>query len=201
MTARQFALLDSVELCGGLHEQLCVQLRASLRSVRKEAHERLADGDCVPRVRHLEQLSERRCLQLGIVGAQLQLRKSQVLLAFQEILQPLAWWMKLEAVARVRRDERPAPAVLLHPQVAKLGARERCDEVILVEGEAEMVDPRQLPLSRLDDYVHRTTLQLGQAQLEAEPVELVPAVPRLEGGRVLVDPSMAGNEVEAELPR
>ena len=88
--------------------------------------------------------------------------------------------MQLEAVAGSRRHERPPAAVFLHAQLTQLGTRERRDEIVLVEREAEVVDPRQLPLARLDDDVHRAALELGQAQLEAQLVELLPAVAGLE---------------------
>jgi hypothetical protein len=50
--------------------------------------------------------------------------------------------MELEAVARVRRDERAPAAVLLDAQLAYLGACQSRDEVVLVQREAEVVDPR-----------------------------------------------------------
>ena len=80
-----------------------------------------------------------------------------------------------------------------------LGTRECRDEVVLVECEAEMVDPRQLPLAGLDDDVHRAALELRQAQLEAQLVELFPAVAGLERARVLVDSAVPGDQVESEL--
>src|SRR2546421_221697 len=117
----------------------------------------------------------------------------------EEVVEPLARWVQLQAVARVRRHERTPAAVLLHAQLAQLGARERCDEIIFVECESEVIESRQLPLSRLDDDVHGSPLQLRQPQLEADPVELLPAVPRLEGGRLVLDPAVPGDEAEAEL--
>jgi hypothetical protein len=71
--------------------------------------------------------------------------------------------------------------VLLHAQLAHLRAGERRDEIVLVEREAEMVDAGKLPLARLDDDVDGAALELRQAQLEAHAVEVVPAVPGLEG--------------------
>src|SRR6476659_4461940 len=62
-----------------------------------------------------------------------------------------------------------------------------------------MVEPRQLPLARLDDHVDGAALQLAESQLEPELVELLPAVARLEGGRVLVDPPVPCDEREPEL--
>ena len=62
-----------------------------------------------------------------------------------------------------------------------------------------MVDPRQLPLARLDDDVDRAALELRQPQLEAELVELLPRDARLERLVVLADPAVPRDEVEAEL--
>src|SRR5436189_126557 len=81
----------------------------------------------------------------------------------------------------------PSPSVLLHAQLANLRTRERRDEVVLVEREAEMVHAGKLPLARLDDDVDRAALELRQPQLEPHAVEVVPAVARLEGRRVLAD--------------
>src|SRR5207245_9616477 len=117
----------------------------------------------------------------------------------QPLVQPLARRVQLEPVARIRRDERAPATVLLHAQLARLRARQGGDELLLVESEAEVVDARQLPLPRLDDHVDGAALQLGQAQLEAQLVQILPPVSRLERGDVLADPAVASNEVEAEL--
>src|SRR5438067_7489178 len=130
----------------------------------------------------------------------MELREPQIGLALEEVVQPLARRVQLQPVARVRRDERPAAAVLLDPELPCLRARKRADELVLVEREAEMVDARQLPLARLDDDVDRTPLELRQAELEAHAVELLPAVAGLEGGDLLADPAVPGDEIEAELP-
>src|SRR2546421_9518723 len=98
----------------------------------------------------------------------------------QELVEPLARRMKLQPVARVRGDERATSTVLLHPQVPHFGPCERRDEVVLVQREPEVVDARQLPLAGLDDDVHGPALELGQTELEAHPVEVLPAVPGLE---------------------
>ena len=119
-------------------------------------------------------------LQLRIVGAQVQLRELQLRRAGEQVVEPVAWWMELEPVARVRRDEGPPSAVLLHAQLAHLRARQGGDEVVLVEGETEVVDARQLPLSGLHDDVDGAALELGEPELEAHSVEVVPAVARLE---------------------
>ena len=107
--------------------------------------------------------------------------------------------MKLEPVARVRRHERPPAAVLLHAQRRQLRAGERALELVLVEREAEMVDARKRPLPRLHDDVHRAELELGQAKLEAELVQLGPRDSGLVRLQVLSDAPVARDEVEAEL--
>ena len=66
-------------------------------------------------------------------------------------------------VARVRRDERPPAAVLLHAQVPLRRPREHLLELVLVERDAEVVDPRQPPVPRLDDDVDRAALELASA--------------------------------------
>ena len=56
--------------------------------------------------------------------------------------------------------------------------REHRLELVLVEREPEVVDARHRPLARLDDDVHRAALELGEPQLEARRVELLPRRPR-----------------------
>src|SRR3954447_6867911 len=62
-----------------------------------------------------------------------------------------------------------------------------------------MVDARQLPLSRLDDDVDRPPLELGEAQLEASCVEVIPRVAGLVRDGLLPDAPVASDEVEPEL--
>ena len=108
--------------------------------------------------------------------------------------------MELQPVARVRRDERAPAAVLLHAQVALLRARESCDEVVLVEREPEVVDARQLPLSRLHDDVDGAALQLGQPQLEPHRGRGRPSrSPASNEVVLLADAAVPGDELEAEL--
>ena len=57
-------------------------------------------------------------LELGIVRAQLQLGQRQLRLALEKVVEPLAGRVQLEAVTRIRRDERSPPAVLLDAQLA-----------------------------------------------------------------------------------
>src|SRR5206468_8751780 len=57
-----------------------------------------------------------------------------------------------------------------------------------------------LPLGRLDDDVDGAELELRHAQLEAHRVQLRPRDPRFVRGQVLADPTVARDEVEAELP-
>src|SRR5688572_5454897 len=107
--------------------------------------------------------------------------------------------MELEAVARVRGHERAPTAVLLHAQLANLRACQRRNEIVLVEHKPQMVDAWQLPLAGLDDDVDRAALQLREPELEAHPVEVIPAVARLEGRRLLPDAPMTRDERETEL--
>jgi hypothetical protein len=89
--------------------------------------------------------------------------------------------------------------VVLHPELELLGALERLVELVLVEGDADVVDARKLPLPGLDDDVHAAALELREPELEAAPVELLPRDARLERGQVLGDPAVAGDQVETEL--
>src|SRR6266567_6082494 len=107
--------------------------------------------------------------------------------------------MQLQSVARIRRHERTPAAVLLHAQLAQLGACERRDEIVLVERESEVIESGQLPLPGLDDHVHGAPLQFRQPQLEAGAIELIPAVSGLEGSRLVLDPTVPGDQAEAEL--
>src|SRR5207302_9662083 len=88
---------------------------------------------------------------------------------------------------------------ILDPQVSHLRARERGDEVVLVERKAQVVDAGEIPLPRLDDDVDGAALELRQAELEADLVELLPAVPGLERGELLADPAVSRDQAEAEL--
>ena len=58
-----------------------------------------------------------------------------------------------------------------------------------------------VPLPGLDDDVDRAALELGEAQLEAEPVELLPGDARLVARVLVADAPVAGDELEAELAR
>ena len=62
-----------------------------------------------------------------------------------------------------------------------------------------MVDARKRPLAGLDDHVDSAALELGESELEAEPVELLPRGALLERGRLLADPSVPRDELEGEL--
>jgi putative membrane protein len=108
--------------------------------------------------------------------------------------------MKLQPVARVRGDEGPATAVLLDAQLLLHRPIEGRDEAVLVEREPQVVDAGEIPLTGLHDDVDRAALQLGQPQLEAATVEIVPGVAGLERNQVVPHPPVAGDELEAELP-
>ena len=107
--------------------------------------------------------------------------------------------MHLEPVARVRGDERAPAAVLLDAQVPLRRPPEHRLEVVLVERDAEVVDARDPPVTRLHDDVDRAALELRQPELEAVVVELLPRHARLDRHVLVADPAVAGDEVEAEL--
>src|SRR5438132_14271955 len=129
----------------------------------------------------------------------MQLCEAKLVVLAEQLVQPLARRVQLEPIAGVRRHEGPPPAVLLDPKLANLCPRERLDELVLVQREAEVVDTRQLPLSGLDDDVDGAAFQLGQPKLEPQAVELVPAVAGLERCDLLPDSPVAPDQVEAEL--
>ena len=134
-----------------------------------------------------------------VVGQQVELAEPEVGLASKQFVEPVARRVHLEPKAAVRRDERPAPSVILHPKLELRGAVERGLEVVLVERQPEMVDARQLPLAGLHDDVHAAALELGETQLEPDPVELLPGGAGLERRQVVRDPPVARDQVEAEL--
>ena len=117
----------------------------------------------------------------------------------EQLLEPVARRVELDAVAGARRDERAPAAVLLHAQLELVGARERRGEVVLLERDADVVDARQVPLPRLHDDVDGAALELGQPELEAELVELVPGDARLVARVLLADAAVARDELEPEL--
>src|SRR5438477_3362679 len=182
-----------------LNEQLAEELGPSLRPAADEPDHRVADLDVGPVSFDVENLRERLGLARRIVRFQVQLRQPQLVALGEELLDPLARRMELEPVAGIGGDERAPAAVLLHPQVALLGALEGPVELVLVEHEPEVVDTRRRTLPRLDDDVHGAIIELDQPELEAHRVELAPGDPRLVGREVLADPAVARDEVEREL--
>ena len=114
-----------------------------------------------------------------ILGLEVELGEPELVLLREELVDPVARRVDLEPVPGVRRDERPPARVLLDAEIEALRAVERRLELVVVEHEAEVVDARHRPLARLDDDVDRSLLELGQAQLEAFRVELLPRHARL----------------------
>src|SRR5439155_11086108 len=183
----------------GLQQALGVQLGSPLRAARDEADGGDADPYSVGFGLEAEQLRQGRRLQRGVVGAQAQLQQAQLAGLLEELVEPVARRMDLDAEARAGRDERPPSVPLLHPEAEPTGALQHRLEPPLVERDAEMIDPRRLPCAGLEDDVDGASLELRQPVLEAEPVELLPGRPRLERGAVLADPSEARDEGEPEL--
>src|SRR5882757_8016965 len=182
-----------------LDEQLRVQLRAALRAPRYEAHERLADLDVGAELCALEYLGQCARLRFRIVRLQVQLRQAQPVALLEQVVDPVARRVQLEPVPRVRRDERPSAAVLLHAQLGLVRARESPLELLLVEREPEMVDARQRPLARLHDDVDGAELELREPELEPDLIELRPRHAGFVGREVNADPPVPRDQVEAEL--
>src|SRR5579864_3176698 len=103
-------------LGGDLDEHLRLQLRPALWAARREADERLADLDLGADALAAEYVRERVRLAEGVVGLEMDLRESEAVSLADEVVDPVARRVQLEAVARVRGDERAAAAVLLHAQ-------------------------------------------------------------------------------------
>src|SRR6266404_5685969 len=183
-----------------LDEHLRFELGPSLRPAGREADEGLADLDVRTDALAVEEVRERVRLALRVVRLQVQLGEAQPVGRAEQLGDPVARRMELEAVARVRGDERAAAAVLLHAQPRLLGARERAIELVVVEREAEMVDAWQRPLPGLHDDVHGAQLELRQPELEPDRVQLRPRDAGRVRLQVLADAPMARDEVEAELP-
>src|SRR5690242_1804649 len=102
-----------------------MELRPALRAARYEADERVADLDVRADPLAVEQVGERLRLPLRVVGLQVQLRELQPVALVEQLVDPVAGRVQFESVARVRRDEGPPPAVLLHPQLRVVGPLER----------------------------------------------------------------------------
>src|SRR4051794_735516 len=180
-------------------EALRLELRPALRPAWKEADERVADLHLGVVHRDVEELCERERLRFGVVREEVELAQAEVVRLGQQLVQPFPRRVDLQAVTRVRGDERAPPSVLLHAEVLRLRAREDGEELLLVEREAEVVDARELPLARLDDDVDRPALELREAELEPAAVEMLPREAGLVGDRLLADAPVAGDQVEAEL--
>ena len=107
--------------------------------------------------------------------------------------------MDLEPVARLGGDERPLPRVVLDLEAEVGGALEGLGEAVVVEGDADVVDARVLPVARLEDDVDRSPRELDQAETKTDRVELLPRRPGLEPLGGLAPPAVAAEEAEAEL--
>src|SRR5690348_509897 len=182
-----------------LDEHLRFQLGPPLRAAGREADERLADLDLRADPLAVEQLRDRLRLPLGVVRLQVELGETEAVRLAEQLVDPVAGRMQLEPVARVRRHEGAPPTVLLHPELGLLGTAERALELVVVEGETEVVDAGQRPLSRLHDDVDGAELELREAELEPGFVQLGPRHPRLERLEVLADAAVPRDEVESEL--
>src|SRR5262249_28109466 len=79
-------------------------------------------------------------------------------------------------------------------------AREHLVELLVVEREPDVVDPWDAPVARLHDDVHRAALELREAELEPEPVELLPRDAGLVRQLAVADPPVPRDEPEPELP-
>src|SRR3954463_10321495 len=147
-----------------LREQLAVKLRPSRRAFADEADEGLADLDAVIVHDGVERGRERRRLPTGILGFQPQPGKAHRLAFGEQVVDPLARRMDFDPVADTRRDERPPPRILLDPELEPLGSFHHIEELVLVQREADVIDPGQLPLSGLYDHIDGPAFELGQPE-------------------------------------
>src|SRR5207244_6610173 len=131
------------------------------------APQRVAELDFAAFDIDLQEPHERLSLRGRIVSLELQLRQAQLVTVREHLVDPVPLRVDLDPVARVGADERAPPRELLDAE-AKLGrALEHVVELVVVEREPDVVDPRQPPLARLDDDVDRAALELAQAVAEA----------------------------------
>ena len=130
-----------------LNEQFGVKLGPADGAAGDEADDRFAHVEGRFTVVQIEQLGQRFCLPLRVVGPELELGDRERLRVPEQLLEPVARRMELHAVAGAGRDERPPAAVLLHPQLELVGACERRGEVVLVERDPYVVDARDVPLA------------------------------------------------------
>src|SRR3954452_18832428 len=182
-----------------LREQLAVKLRPSRRAFADEADEGLADLDAVIVHDGVEQVRERRRLPTGILGFQPQPGKAHRLAFGEQVVDPLARRMDFDPVADTRRDERPPPRIFLDSELEPLGSFHHLDELVLVQREADVIDPGQLPLSGLYDDIDGPAFELGQPEAEAEPLELLPWHSGLKMRLLVADPPVPRHEVKTEL--
>src|SRR5581483_8911211 len=147
-----------------------------------------------------EQSRERGRLRVHVVDPQLQLRHAPLRPGGEQLLDPLARRVDLEPVARVGRDERAPAAVLGHAQAIVHRTAEHRLVLLVVERDADVVDAGDAPVAGLHDDVHGAALELGQPELEAAALELLPRHAGLDRHVLVVDAAVARDEVEAELP-
>ncbi len=176
-----------------------MQLGAADRAAVDEADQRPADVERRLPMRQVEQLGQRFGLAMRVVRFQLKLGKREDVRMIQQVVEPVTRGVELDPIAGARGDERAPAAVFLHTEIQLFGACERCSEIVLVERDADMVDARHVPLTRLHNDVDGTTLELGQAQLEADAVELAPRDARLVARVLLAHAPVTRDELEAEL--
>jgi hypothetical protein len=94
-----------------------MKLRPPLRAAGDEADERLPDLHVAADALAPEDFLERARLRLGIVCLEVQLGEAEPVALLEQLVDPVARRMELEPVAGIRRDERPAAAVLLDAEL------------------------------------------------------------------------------------
>ena len=180
-------------------EDLGDELGPALGPAGLEADERVADEHVGVQPVDAEDLRERDGLLLRILRAQVELAEPQLVDVAEEVLDPVPRRVDLEPVPGFRGDERPLAGVVLDLQPEVGGPLERLREAVVVEGDADVVDARVLPVARLEDDVDGAAGELDEPQAEAHRVELLPRRARLEPLGGLALPAVPAEEAEAEL--
>ena len=128
----------------------------------------------------------------------MQLSQRELVGVLERLLDPVARRVHLQAEARFRRDEGPLARMILNLEIELGRPLDRLVVSVLIECDAEMVDPRPLPVARLDNDVDGSLGELDEAKPEPLLLELLPRDAGLEPERSLAHPAVTADQLEAE---
>ena len=129
----------------------------------------------------------------------MELGEAQVVRLGDRFLDPVPRRVHFEAVSRLGGDERALARVILNLEAEVRGALESAVVLLLFEGDAEVVNARDVPVPGLEHDVDRPPRDLDKPEPEAHAIELLPGGSRLEPVRALAPPAVAPDEREPEL--